>query len=65
MVVDGDAADVGALVIECEAELFASGVEDVERDVHDFGADAITGENCKFQCFHRFREKRSNLDLER
>ena len=52
MVVDGDTADVRAFVVECKAEFLAGDFKDVESDLHDFGPDAITGENCEFKRLH-------------
>ena len=43
VIVDGDTTDVGVFVVEREAELVACGFKDVESDIHDFRADAITG----------------------
>ena len=48
VIVDSDTADVCVFVVEREAKLVASGFKDIECDIHDFRADAITGENCEF-----------------
>ncbi len=46
--VDGRAADGVFLRVDGEAESFRGGVEDVEADGHDFGADAVAGQDGDF-----------------
>jgi hypothetical protein len=46
--VDGGAADGVVLRLDLETETFRGGVEDVEADSHDFGPNAVTGEDGDF-----------------
>ncbi len=50
--VDGDAADIGFLVIEAEAVRRRQIVQKLEGHCHDLRTDAISRKNCKFKRFH-------------
>jgi hypothetical protein len=52
--VDGGAPHGKFLGFDGEVEVLGGGAEEVEADGHDFGADAVTGENGDFVRFHFF-----------
>jgi len=50
--IDGGATDETFGKIELKREFFADGGEDAKGFGHDFGADAVPGEDCDFKGAH-------------
>ena len=52
MAIDGNPTNVGFLVIQLKVKSLRNLIQHVQGHLHDFGADAITWQYCKFNCFH-------------
>ena len=50
--INGDPANIGGFIFERKAEALTGGLKDVDSDIHDFWADPVSGEYCKFQRLH-------------
>ena len=59
--VDGDPAYPGLGEVKLEGEFLFDDGEDAPRFRHDFGADAVAGQDCDFERFHRGAETRWRL----
>ncbi len=52
MVVDRGATDIHRPPRRDKSELSSGGVDDTQGLLHDFGTDAITGQDCNLVFFH-------------